>query len=175
MIREETPVEQRTYFNGATTQPGRSRGTWYIPPYCLRFKPAVCRPPGSCAIVGIARELAHFAVAVNRVWQLYSVSGIVKTSENFGSRGESRHIRSCWTGWHLNINNGWRLKHAPPVDRGFSNLPPELQDPAGHREEGSWQRMLARQSRVRLPAELIHDSALAASGLPGSGNRRTER
>ena len=38
-------------------------------------------------------------VAVNRYWQMYFGTGLVKTAENFGSQGSRHLIPNCSTGW----------------------------------------------------------------------------
>ena len=104
-------------------------------------------------------------VAVNRVWQQYFGTGLVSTSEDFGTRGEhpSHPDLLDWLAVEF-MESGWDLKalHRMIVTsstyRQSSDLRPELLevDPSN--------RLLARQSRVRLPAEIIRDAAFAAAG-----------
>jgi len=105
-------------------------------------------------------------VAVNRFWQMYFGHGIVKTSEDFGSQGEppahpelldwlaTEFIR---TGWDIRAMQ--RLIVTSAAYRQSSKASPTLieRDPEN--------RLLARGPRLRLPAEMIRDTALAASGL----------
>ena len=105
-------------------------------------------------------------VTVNRVWQEYFGRGLVLTSENFGTQGEkpSHPQLLDWLAAEF-VDNGWSLKklHKSIVMsatyRQASDTRPDLleSDPAN--------TLLARQSRLRLPAELIRDSALEVSGL----------
>jgi len=105
-------------------------------------------------------------VAVNRIWQEYFGRGIVLSSENFGTQGEkpSHPELLDWLAAGF-MDQGWSLKklHKMIVTsatyRQSSNHRPELQqtDPGNV--------LLARQARVRLPGELIRDSALSVSGL----------
>ena len=105
-------------------------------------------------------------VAVNRVWQEYFGRGLVRTSEDFGTQGEkpSHPELLDWLAAGFQ-QTGWSLKklHKQIVTsatyRQSSNFRPELEG----RDPGN--TLLARQTRLRLPAELIRDSALAASGL----------
>ena len=105
-------------------------------------------------------------VAVNHFWQEYFGTGIVKTSEDFGSQGEqpSNPLLLDWlatefvrTGW--NVKAMQRLIVTSATYRQSSRVTPELA------ERDPETRLLARGPRFRLPAELIRDNALAVSGL----------
>lgn len=105
-------------------------------------------------------------VTVNRFWEMYFGSGIVKTSDNFGMQGDapshpelldwmaSEFIR---TGW--NIKAMQRLIVTSSTYRQSSKILPELlsKDP-----DNKW---LSRGPRYRMPAEMIRDNALYVSGL----------
>ena len=105
-------------------------------------------------------------VAVNRFWQMYFGTGIVKTQEDFGVQGEppSHPDLLDWLATEF-VRSGWdtramqRLIVTSSTYRQSSKLPPALaqKDPEN--------RLLARGPRMRLPAEMIRDTALAASGL----------
>jgi hypothetical protein len=92
--------------------------------------------------------------------------GLVETENDFGTQGAppSHPELLDWLATEL-IERGWslraieRLVVCSATYRQSSRARPELQ-PADPRN-----RLLARQSRLRLEAELIRDSALAASGL----------
>jgi hypothetical protein len=105
-------------------------------------------------------------VAVNRFWQMYFGNGIVKTQEDFGVQGEppvhpelldwlaTEFIR---TGWDIRAMQ--RLMVTSATYRQSSNMTPALL------EKDPENRLLARGPRLRLPAEMIRDTALVASGL----------
>ena len=105
-------------------------------------------------------------VAVNRIWQLHFGSGLVRTPEDFGTRGERpSHPRLLdWLASEL-ISSGWDTKHihrlivTSATYRQSSQIGPEQWrvDPTN--------RWLARGPRGRLSAEMIRDQALAISGL----------
>ena len=105
-------------------------------------------------------------VTVNRYWQKYFGTGIVKTSENFGSQGEppSHPALLDWLAREF-ISTGWdvkamqRLIVTSAVYRQSSKVTPELL------KADSLNRLLARGPRFRLPAEVVRDNALAVSGL----------
>jgi hypothetical protein len=105
-------------------------------------------------------------VTVNRFWQNYFGHGLVKTSEDFGSQGEApshaelldwlatEFIRTNW-----DVKAMQRLIVTSATYRQVSRVTPEL------RERDPENRLLARMSRFRLPAEFVRDNALAVSGL----------
>jgi hypothetical protein len=105
-------------------------------------------------------------VAVNRIWQELFGQGIVKSSDDFGTRGDkpSHPELLDWLATQFR-ESGWSRKEMireivlSATYRQSSAARPELEasDPAN--------TLLARQARVRLSAELIRDSALTVSGL----------
>ena len=105
-------------------------------------------------------------VAVNRFWQTYFGVGIVKTQEDFGVQGEAP-VHPELLDWLATefIRTGWdiramqRLIVTSATYRQSSVVTPALHD----RDPDN--RLLARGPRGRLPAELVRDTALAASGL----------
>ncbi len=113
-------------------------------------------------------------VTVNRLWQELLGRGIVRTSEDFGSRGD-RPSHPELLDWLANdfVSRGWSMKK---VVRRIVMSATYRQASAGRREMESRDPdnvLLSRQNRLRLPAELIRDSALASSGLlyPAIGGR----
>ena len=105
-------------------------------------------------------------VAVNRLWQLSFGSGLVETAEDFGTQGQPpSHPRLLdWLATEY-IRRGWdtksllRLIVTSATYRQSSRSTPAL------RERDPANRLLARATRYRLPAELIRDHALASGGL----------
>jgi hypothetical protein len=104
-------------------------------------------------------------VEVNRLWQEMFGRGIVTTSEDFGTQGDKPSHPELLDYLAAEFRDGWSMKRIlreialSATYRQASDARPDLEtkDPAN--------MLLARQSRVRLPAELIRDEALAASGL----------
>ncbi len=105
-------------------------------------------------------------VAVNRMWQEFFGQGLVRTSEDFGAQGElpSHPKLLDWLASTFR-SRGWSVKHMHKLlvmsatYRQSSHARPKVseRDPVN-----TW---LARQNRLRLPAEILRDSALRVSGL----------
>ncbi|MCW5559357.1 MAG: DUF1553 domain-containing protein, partial [Verrucomicrobiae bacterium] len=105
-------------------------------------------------------------VVANRLWESVFGTGLVRTSEEFGSQGEppSHPELLDWLAVEL-MDHGWDMQHllrlmvTSATYRQSSKVTPELvaKDPDN--------RLLARGPRFRLSAEMIRDQALAVSGL----------
>ncbi len=105
-------------------------------------------------------------VTVNRAWQLFFGTGLVKTTEDFGVQGEkpSHPDLLDWLATEF-VRTGWDLKRLhrlivmSATYRQSSRVTPALleRDPEN--------RLLARGPRQRLPSWMLRDQALAVSGL----------
>ncbi|HET6424552.1 MAG TPA: PSD1 and planctomycete cytochrome C domain-containing protein [Planctomycetaceae bacterium] len=105
-------------------------------------------------------------VVVNRIWQQFFGTGLVKTVEDFGSQGEppSHPELLDWLAREF-VDSGWDVKHmhrmivTSAAYRQTSKVTAELveRDPAN--------RLLARGPRYRWPSWMLRDQALAAAGL----------
>jgi hypothetical protein len=105
-------------------------------------------------------------VMVNRVWQQYFGRGLVETENDFGTQGipPSHPELLDWLANEF-IAQKWSLKAmhrliaTSATYRQSSRVRPELAtiDPNN--------KLLARQARLRLDAEIVRDVGLSASGL----------
>jgi mono/diheme cytochrome c family protein len=105
-------------------------------------------------------------VVMNRFWQHYFGLGLVETENDFGTQGTAPTHPALmdWLATEF-VARGWSMKamHRLIVTsatyRQSSHNRPELAaiDPRN--------RILARQNRIRLDAEVVRDAGLAASGL----------
>ena len=105
-------------------------------------------------------------VTVNRFWQMYFGTGIVKTVEDFGSQGEAPSNQDLldWLATEF-TRTRWDIKAMQKTIvmsatyRQTSKAPQELiqKDPEN--------RLLARGPRTRLAAQTVRDQALAMAGL----------
>jgi hypothetical protein len=105
-------------------------------------------------------------VAVNRYWQMYFGTGLVKTAEDFGSQGEAPShpelldwLATEFVRTGFDVKAMQRLIVTSAAYRQSSVATPAL------RERDPENRLIARGPRVRLEAEMIRDQALAVSGL----------
>ncbi len=106
-------------------------------------------------------------VTVNRTWQHLFGRGIVETENDFGSQGiPPTHPKLLdWLAVEF-MENGWSLKQ---IHRLIVTSATYRQASSVRRADldqlDPHNRLLARQSRFRLDAELIRDMALVSSGL----------
>jgi len=105
-------------------------------------------------------------VAVNRLWQEMFGTGLVETSENFGSQGsQPTHPELLDYLSRQFIDSGWNVKALlrrivlSSTYRQDSALTKQLIAVDPHN------RLYARGPSGRLPAEMVRDTVLAASGL----------
>ena len=168
MVMEEMPQPRETFM--LVRGDFRSKGDKVTPgvPASLSALPAGA-PPNR---LGLARWLVDpnqplvSRVTVNRYWQQYFGTGIVKTSEDFGTQGEwpSHPDLLDWLAAEF-IDSGWNVKALQKLIvmsaayRQSAHVDPQAlkHDP--------YNRLLARGPRFRLDAEMIRDNALAVSGL----------
>ncbi len=105
-------------------------------------------------------------VIVNRHWQHFFGTGLVKTSENFGVQGEppSHPELLDWLALEF-ARTGWDVKQ---LHRQIVTSSTWRQDSTATRElseRDPENRLLARGPRFRFSAHMIRDQALAVSGL----------
>ncbi|MFM2165234.1 MAG: hypothetical protein RL325_1674 [Planctomycetota bacterium] len=153
-----------------------SRGDYLSPLEPVAFATPAFLPPLDPALprdrLGLARWL--FApdnplvarVAVNRAWQVFFGDGLVRTPEDFGVQGDRpvhRELLDALAVWHR--EGGWSTKalHRLIVTSRTYRQSSAASDSLRARDPDN--RLLARGPRHRLPAMLIRDAALAASGL----------
>ncbi len=105
-------------------------------------------------------------VAVNRAWQTFFGAGLVKTSEDFGVQGDVPihqdlldflAVEFRVTGWDVKRLHRLIVTSATYKQSARVSADALARDPENH--------FCGRFPRVRLPAMLLRDVALAASGL----------
>jgi hypothetical protein len=105
-------------------------------------------------------------VFVNRLWYLHFGRGLVDTIADFGTQGATPSHPELldWLATEF-TESGWDIKYLNKLmvmSGTFRQGSDFGKDALTTDPENIW---LARGSRTRLPAEMIRDSALAASGL----------
>ncbi len=105
-------------------------------------------------------------VTVNRFWQMFFGTGLVKTAEDFGVQGElpSHPELLDWLAVEFR-DSGWDVKRlvrlivSSNAYQQTSRVSPERlsRDPEN--------RLLSRGARFRMPSWMLRDQALAVSGL----------
>jgi hypothetical protein len=106
-------------------------------------------------------------VAVNHIWSKLFGHGLVRTPDDFGTGGEAPSHPELldWLATEF-MRNGWSRKQLikrivmSETYRQASHHPSDRSD-----QTDPLNRLLSRQNRLRLDAEILRDSALAVSGL----------
>jgi hypothetical protein len=130
-------------------------------------------------------------VFVNRLWKLFFGQGIVSTLEDFGSQGAwPTHPELLdWLAVEFR-ESGWDVKHMVRLmvrsrtyrQSSIADWGLRIADSKTHNPQSAipnpqsvdpYNKLLARQARFRLDAEMVRDNALAVSGLlvPKVGGR----
>ncbi|MBI5396745.1 MAG: DUF1553 domain-containing protein [Verrucomicrobia bacterium] len=105
-------------------------------------------------------------VFVNRLWKLYFGTGLSKTLDELGTRGEwPRHLDLLdWLAIEF-MDSGWDVKHMVRLMVTSATYRQTSKPTDKLKEADPYNRLHARQSRPRLEAEFVRDNALAISGL----------
>ena len=122
--------------------------------------------------MGLAKWLVDEAnpltgrVIVNRYWQEVFGTGLVKTSDDFGSQGEppSHPELLDWLVVEFR-ESGWDIKQFFRTLVTSSTYRQSAQTTRGKLEKDPENRLLSRGPLFRMDGEMIRDYALAASGL----------
>ena len=164
-----TPRDSFVMMRGAYDKPGDK-----VQPDVPAFLPPLTKadPKSRATRLDLAKWLVApenpltARVNVNRFWQQFFGTGLVKTSYDFGSQGQlPSHpelldwLATDFRGQGWNVKNLVRLMLTSATFRQSSRVTPELwkKDPEN--------RLYARGPRFRLDAEQIRDNALFVSGL----------
>lgn len=104
-------------------------------------------------------------VVINRLWQEIFGTGIVKTAEDFGLMGEAPVNQELldWLAVEFR-ESGWDMKHMVRLMVTSSAYRQGVATTPEKREKDRDNRLLSRGPRFRMDAEVLRDSALAASG-----------
>jgi len=168
MVMEEMPTPRETHLliRGMYDRPGDvvTPGV----PAALASSPTAF-PPNR---LGLARWLVDPAnplmarVTVNRFWQMYFSTGIVKTAEDFGSQGEvpSHPELLDWLATEF-VRTSWDVKALQKTIVMSATYRQSSHASSDLRAKDPDNRLLARGPSARLSADVVRDQALAVSGL----------
>jgi hypothetical protein len=105
-------------------------------------------------------------VAINRDWQKFFGRGLVETEDDFGTQGTTPSHPELldWLATEF-VAGGWDVKamHRKIVTSSTYRQSSTIGNDQTARDPQN--RLLGRQSRLRLDAEIVRDLALAVSGL----------
>ncbi len=167
MVMQELPARRESYIHlsGDFTRKGIT-----VKPAIPSFLPQL--PPGAESRLDFARWLVAEnnpltpRVTMNRFWQHYFGKGIVETENDFGAVGSkpSHPELLDWLAAEF-VERKWSMKamHRLIVTSATYRQASKNRDDAA--EVDPYNKLLARQNRLRLDAEIVRDAALSASGL----------
>jgi hypothetical protein len=105
-------------------------------------------------------------VAVNRYWQSFFGTGLVKTVDDFGAQGDPPRDAALldWLACEF-MDGGWNVKAMQKLIVTSATYRQTSRASKSDYERDPENLLLARGPRLRLPAEMIRDQALAAADL----------
>ena len=168
MIMRERPEPRPSYIHlggdftrkGATVEPGVLS---VLPPMVVKGSKAT-RLDFARWLVDKNNPLTP-RVTVNRMWQEYFGTGIVATENDFGRMGDApSHPELLDFLAAKFVESGWSQKaihHLIVTSATYKQASTARADAAAIDPEN---RLLARQNRLRLDAEIVRDAGLVASG-----------
>lgn len=105
-------------------------------------------------------------VFANRFWYLLFGQGLVGALDDFGVQGERPSHPGLLDNLAVEfVESGWNVKHMMKLIAMSRTYRQSSLESEELRERDAFNRLVARQSRYRLPAEAVRDNALAVSGL----------
>jgi mono/diheme cytochrome c family protein len=105
-------------------------------------------------------------VAVNRVWQAIFGTGLVETSEDFGTRAPVPVYQDVLDALAVDfMAHGWSHRHLVRTILSSATYQQSAQASPELLERDPRNQLLARGPRFRLDAEVVRDSALSMAGL----------
>jgi mono/diheme cytochrome c family protein len=169
LIMRELPTPRQAYIHlsGDFTRKGSN-----VSPGVPAMFPGLAGAPAKPNRLDFARWLVDKRhpltprVTMNRFWQRYFGTGIVSTENDFGAVGD-RPTHPELLDWLAAefIESGWSMKamHRAIVLSSAYRQDSKLNDTLKAADPEN--RLLGRQNRLRLEAEIVRDASLVASGL----------
>ncbi|MCH2181142.1 MAG: DUF1549 domain-containing protein [Mariniblastus sp.] len=105
-------------------------------------------------------------VQVNRMWQYFFGTGIVKTTEDLGVQSEYPVHKALLDWLAVEFREaGWSMKSMHRLILTSATYRQSSRMTEQHRQQDPENRLYARASRFRMPATILRDWALASAGL----------
>ncbi len=170
----ETPPETYVLTRGDFLNPDREHGALVLGvPASLNIAES---KPAFSSRLDLARWLVSrdnpltARVTVNRIWARYFGRGLVETENDFGFQGSltSHPELLDWLAAEF-MESGWSVKHlhrlivTSAAYRQTSERNPDAHARLAAIDPGN--RLLSRQNRIRVDAEIVRDMAVSAAGL----------
>lgn len=173
MVMQEMPKPKTTYLlnRGQYNAPGEEVKP-NVPAAILPFSANLPKNRYGLALwLTDANHPLTARVAVNRFWQNFFGTGLVKTSEDFGNQGEMpSHLDLLdWLAVTFRESNGttqgWDIKKINKLIVMSATYRQDSKSTKAIRDHDPENRFLSRGPSSRLSAEMLRDNALFASGL----------
>jgi hypothetical protein len=179
LVMKELPEPRETHLliKGDFTRPAE-----IVPPLTPHVLPALLpsagRTPNRLDLAKwlVSRDHPLTArVIMNRVWQVYFGKGLVETDNDFGTQGAAPVNQDLldWLACEF-MDSGWDLKHMHEIivtsevylrSSTISDSRKEQATAANPQSLDPLNRLLWRQNRLRLDAEMVRDMCLQVTGL----------
>ncbi|MEC8553739.1 MAG: PSD1 and planctomycete cytochrome C domain-containing protein [Planctomycetota bacterium] len=105
-------------------------------------------------------------VFVNRLWMLFFGEGLSRSVEDFGGQGEAPTHPELLDRLAIEfVRSGWDVKHMVRLIVASQTYQQSSLETSWHRKHDPENRLLSRQHRFRLPAEMVRDVSLSCSNL----------
>ena len=176
-VQADQPVDLPIHIRGNHTNPGKEVISRTTPQVFEGTLPAIEVADDTNGRLELANWITHrdhpltARVMVNRIWQHHFGTGLVKTSSNFGARGEqpSHPDLLDWLAEEF-IASGWSVKDMHRLIMTSDVYRRSSKRHASAAMHDPDNRLLAHFPVQRLEAELIRDSLLSISGELTAGS-----
>jgi hypothetical protein len=179
LVMKELPEPRETHLliKGDFTRPAE-----IVPPLTPHVLPALAPKSGRAPNrLDLAKWLVSrdnplpARVIMNRVWQVYFGKGLVETDNDFGTQGSAPVNQDLldWLACEF-MDSGWDLKHMHELivtsevylrSSSISNSSKSRVAARSPQSIDPLNRLLWRQNRLRLDAEMVRDVCLEVTGL----------
>lgn len=169
MVMQEMPVPKRAFLLQRGQYDALGQEVFANTPGAVLPFPATL-PKNRLGLAQWLTDASHpltARVAVNRYWQNFFGTGLVKTTEDFGNQGElpSHPELLDWLAVTFRQDYNWDVKRLVKLMVMSATYRQDSRTAPALRERDPENRLLARGPSTRLTAEMLRDNALLASGL----------